>query len=510
MQTTTVRRVLFTAVVFVATMLGTAERAWPHASTYHDINYQIFTGCYGCHNSNLGDGNLKPGTDEYGWRTALVNKRSGSSWKLRVHPYQPWNSFLLDKLTGDLKTNEGIPMPKGGRGHVYSCPGSIDEIYNWILAGAPEGNVFVPGDTEPFYVECDKPQPPLVAPAAPAGGYQVKGASFEVRQPVREAGKSSEVTLTNAAGAFVKKIVVTASAGTEYVTVTRKGDAAPLVVLRGQVDPRKPRYQPGHPLGPNPVSMTVALPAGVAVKLAPRQVLQIRQLIRNDFWLAPGTVANPGEEYANVTTGSVVVNLETVAASSVAHEATPFVDSTGTSVLFVPPHGVGATGGAWSAPQAPTGALVGLWTDSRAIRISVADAAGAAVVPPTVDVTRTYTAVNGGAGIAYECTHNNGATEQNGETESGELLAPYTSSTLRNEALGLPAPLRTGCAETASVPPGVPAATGEANASKDCDRSNAPSTNDCKGTGPEQCAPANLVGGNGVDDGRCALVGLYW
>jgi len=37
------------------------------------------------------------------------------------------------------------------------------------------------------------------------------------------------------------------------------------------------------------------------------------------------------------------------------------------------------------------------------------------------------------------------------------------------------------------------------------------STNDCTAVpGTQRCKPANLVYGDGVDDGRCSLVGLSW
>jgi len=77
-----------------------------------------------------------------GWYAALVdrvpvNSAASGVGKLRVDPKRAWNSYLLDKLTGDLKFGEGNPMPNSSTGYLFQCPGGVEKIRPGILAGAP-------------------------------------------------------------------------------------------------------------------------------------------------------------------------------------------------------------------------------------------------------------------------------------------------------------------------------------------------------------------------------------
>src|SRR5438132_4133536 len=71
----------------------------------------------GCHGSGASGGMFVDAPNETSWYGVLVNRTptnasAASFGKLRVDPGRPWNSFLLDKLTGDLKFGEGDPMPR--------------------------------------------------------------------------------------------------------------------------------------------------------------------------------------------------------------------------------------------------------------------------------------------------------------------------------------------------------------------------------------------------------------
>jgi hypothetical protein len=468
-------------------LFGGVASAQQAGGTFHDIYENVLQSCVGCHSPSGARGGLTPQINEQAWYDVLVNVASGegeTAGKLRVHRYLPWNSFLLDKLTGDLRSGQGNPMTDGGPGFVYNCPGAIDEIYNWIVAGAPRAGT-VPGDVAPGVIRCDKPQPAFVAPPKPAGGFQVAGATFTVTRPAREALKETTVTVPNGAAVSVKRIEIVASAGTEWVDVYRKGvgDEAPLAVARGQVDPTAPRTA----TSPGLVKLDLALPQGVSVKLAPNQQLVIYQRIRNDYWVAGA------EAYENKTVGQVVVNFETV--SGATSEAQPFVDFTGTYALFVPPRRIGNTGGAWVSPDA-TGALVGLWTDARANQAEIVGQSGA-------DVTRGYVEVSGP--IAYRCQHSNGFSHN----ANGTITATAKSvSQIDSTEAPYSRPAKLGCSE-GSVPPGQPLLAGGPEPT-DCHRSFSASQNDCKGVGAESCVEASLVGGSGVNDGRCILIGLAW
>src|SRR5439155_10884180 len=115
---------------------------------------------------------------------------------------------------------------------------------------------------------------------------------------------------------FTSGIDITASAGTEYVTVAHAGQSAPIAVARGAS-----------------LSLTLGdVAAGVPV--LPNQQLEIQQWIRNDYWVGPAP-------YTNTTTGSVYVNVHL--ASAVANQAQPLRDDAGSQALVVPPQSYGAT-----------------------------------------------------------------------------------------------------------------------------------------------------------------------
>ena len=64
-----------------------------------------------------------------------TNLTAQNAGKLRVDPGNPGNSFILDKLRGDLDPGEGERMPFGLRPlHALN----IQLIEEWIAAGAPE------------------------------------------------------------------------------------------------------------------------------------------------------------------------------------------------------------------------------------------------------------------------------------------------------------------------------------------------------------------------------------
>jgi hypothetical protein len=492
-----------------------------HLSTYDDI-WRVVLGpnCNNCHGPGGGaqsggmiadDGN---GASEQAWYNVLVgakpaNGAAAALGKLRVTPYEPWNSVLLDKLTGHLKLGEGRPMPHGSSGYAHTCPGAILKITKWILAGAPF-NGYAEGDTVIGNVDCTAlAQPAFATLTAPTGGAQLLGDPFAVSGTTTGKGDPREgeriSTRTLAADLAVGRIEIVASSGTEYVVVTREGDEAPLAVARGK-------------------SLDLTLPEGVAIPLSAGDTITIRQRIRNDHWVKD--VAT--NSYVNRTDGNVAVNL--YPAASVDHEATPFIDSTGTQALFVPPRLLGETGGLWTTQSPVNGAMVGIWSDRTVIGAAVADPVGNTValdeqivdsLNTTPSLTRSYVPLTGmglpAGALVYGCTHSNGFTNTN---ENAATLGSLISTTsLVNR------PMKFGCAETApipalSVPPGMPELLG-GPASVDCVRSNhdpastsppalAYNDSECTAAAIDACVPANLVGGEGVNDGRCSLIGLVW
>ncbi len=66
--------------------------------------------------------------------TPASNPGAQAAGKLRVAPGDVTRSFLLDKLSGNLASGEGSPMPFVGS----RLPArSIDLVRRWIVAGAP-------------------------------------------------------------------------------------------------------------------------------------------------------------------------------------------------------------------------------------------------------------------------------------------------------------------------------------------------------------------------------------
>src|SRR2546425_471299 len=280
---------------------------------------------------------------------------------------------------------------------------------------------------------------------------------------------------------FITGIDITASAGTEYVAVSRAGESAPIAVARGAS-----------------LSLTLGdVDAGVPI--APNQQLDISQWIRNDYWVGPAP-------YTNTTTGAVYVNLHL--ASSVTNQAQPLRDDAGSQALFVPPQSYGATAGVWLPTALAGSAKVGIWADPRAVETELADAEGQTLADGST-VAQGYTTVAGGP-IAHGCVHANGWAP-NGVASVGSNGANWMLNDLTGP-VDLSSPLKWGCEGAANVPPRLPGLAGGGPATFCASSSESVnSTNDCTAVpGTQHCRPANLVYGDGVDDGRCSLVGLSW
>jgi hypothetical protein len=96
----------------------------------------------GCHNATDQAGNMVLAEGQsYSNLVNVVpsNEAARLAGFLRVVPQDPARSFLLIKLTEGANLNPlyGSPMPKTG-GPLSSA--DIEQIQNWILAGAPAAN----------------------------------------------------------------------------------------------------------------------------------------------------------------------------------------------------------------------------------------------------------------------------------------------------------------------------------------------------------------------------------
>jgi len=423
-----------------AFLLASPSRAH-FTSTLDDIQHLIFDGrctTSGCHASNAGELSLREGES---WGQLVfkrpANAAAGENLKLRVDPGRPWNSYLVDKLRGRFRIGE-----EGARGRM-PADGALTEceirnIERWILGGAPETG-FVDGD-RPGVDDCEPTQPPLAAPAPPPGAVQVHAAG-------------PESTVTVPAG-FVTRIEVYARAGTDYLTITRPGDAAPLMVARGNPDGDATQID------------SLVLPAGVGVAIGGDVV--VRQTFAGERFDPDG-----------VAESAITFHL----ASEVSRQLVPFLDRFAGDALLVPPRALGAAGGVWSPEGGASVVALRVWTDPRAVRAVAIGPGGIAyqAVSGTPDgYAVSPIEVPAGTGLAYACEQDN--THLVRQLRWGCGPAP-----LAGHAIGVP-------------PPGMPAIAGGGPAPP-CDEQA-----DCEGSGV--CVPANLVGGDGVEDGRCSLVGL--
>jgi len=121
-------------------------------STFDQIQKTIFTptSCARstCHNvrQDPHDMSLSPG-EAYANLVGVppANFAANAAGKLRVDPGHPENSFILDKLRGDLEISEGEPMPF----QLRRLPSAaIQLIEEWIVAGAPDTGFVAPAGCE--------------------------------------------------------------------------------------------------------------------------------------------------------------------------------------------------------------------------------------------------------------------------------------------------------------------------------------------------------------------------
>src|SRR5213083_2282412 len=380
--------------------------AWEGISA-NILEQSCFTGCHG--SSGNGGMSVSYDTDD-AWYAALVNRA-------------PVNTAV---------SGEGNPMPNSSAGYVFQCPGGVQKIMAWILAGAPACGA-VDGDPspDPVLVVCDLNQPVLDPPAPPADGVQLAGTTFTVDRPARGGKQVTTLPVGTAPTCdntmqqcFITGIDIAASAGTEYVAIARAGESAPIAVARGAS-----------------LSLTLGdVDAGVPI--APNQQLEIAQWIRNDYWVGPAP-------YTNTTTGAVYVNVHL--ASSVTNQAQPLRDDGGSQALSVPPESYGATGSVWMPAALAGSAKVGIWADPRAVETELLDAEGQTVADgPTI--AQGYTTLAGGP-IAYGCVHANGWVP-NGVASAGSNGSNWMLNDLTGP-IDLSSPLKWGCEETANVPPGL-------------------------------------------------------
>ncbi len=127
-----------------------------------DVQAAFQVGCIvGCHSGLVPEAGLDLETDPYG---AIVGVVGGDSGKILIDPGQPANSWLLQKMEGDLEAADGEIMPPDSAYGELMAP----VVDRWIRDGAL--NDCVPGQTEPpTYDPGERYHPPTWAVAEEHG-----------------------------------------------------------------------------------------------------------------------------------------------------------------------------------------------------------------------------------------------------------------------------------------------------------------------------------------------------
>ena len=168
---------------FVATRASSGDCS--DDNTFDVIQKEIFgpKGCRveTCHGSSVSGGlDLRWGTAHYSLvDVPAVNAAAAAAGKKRVVPGDPEASFLWQKVTGTLTSEEGVRMPSVG---TPLSPLELELLRTWIAAGAPATGIVPNAPCPPKHAF--EPAAPL---DPPSDGFQ-----FVIEGPVLQPGQEIE------------------------------------------------------------------------------------------------------------------------------------------------------------------------------------------------------------------------------------------------------------------------------------------------------------------------------
>jgi hypothetical protein len=168
---------------------GGGSSSAPKEATFERIQHEVFdVSCSAdsCH-SSVGQAGGLILEDGYSWDSLIdhvpSNRAAGTHGMKRVWPGDPSRSYLIAKLTNNLASGEGFPMPYNA---TPLDEATIKVLEAWITAGAPADGVVKGDDGSPLGTTTDDPTEVTLPP--PARGVQLKITS-------RAVPKGSEETL---------------------------------------------------------------------------------------------------------------------------------------------------------------------------------------------------------------------------------------------------------------------------------------------------------------------------
>jgi hypothetical protein len=263
--------------------------------TFTLVQKQIFgaKGCRvaACHGAGASGGlDLRYGAAHF----SLVGQPAtapGAAAKMLVVPGDPEASFLWQKLTGRLATDEGVRMPAAGAPALDAL--ELELVRSWIVAGAPAtGKV----DAAPCLPHVQfEPVVPLVPPA---GGYQMHFVG-PVLQPGEETEGCIWVQAPNPEDFAVGKWEYAINPGSHHFAVWEhdRGGSPVLGVFDPhdtacfkQGAPIDGRSLSGAPEAPYfvdayPPGIGRVIPAGVAIGLNPHYFNEFDVPIQIEGWI---------------------------------------------------------------------------------------------------------------------------------------------------------------------------------------------------------------------------------
>ena len=256
---------------------------------------------------------------------AMVNKAptnaaaAAAGLKL-VRPGQPDSSLLYLKLLFDTATHHsgmyGGPMPLGGPSLSL---GQIEYVRRWIAAGAVTA-----GDALDTMLLRDRTipvsGPPYVALSPPVQGIQLAIAPFSVA-PAFEREFFTYRLLGNAAPMYVSRIETNMRNGSHHFVLYSFNEGTPPGVIPAPNTIRDLRNADGS------LNFTTAVAMAFHIFLAGAQAQRTDYVFPAGvaLTLPAGATVDLNSHYVNPSpvqvTGEVQINLHTVAAASVVHEA---------------------------------------------------------------------------------------------------------------------------------------------------------------------------------------------
>jgi hypothetical protein len=335
MTRTSIVLVLFSGFVLYSCSKTTEPQT---QSSYQLLQQKVFdVSCTQCHNDTRKSisGNLSLTGD--GAYTALVgatpaNEHAAMLGLLRVKAGDADHSFLMKKITGDLDSLMGDPMPQSA---PKLSVNKIEFIRQWIAAGAPKEGVVADAS---LLNDESAGQKALVQPAAPSAdkGFQLHLLPFSVPPgSEREIFVYKEPVTTS--GSYIKSLDIHMREGSHHFVLWNLNGGTEGVAddqVRDRTDGEMNRLTRSFIFGAQTPDAQYTFPDGVALPIDPSKGFDLNS------------------HYVNTTDqtyfGEAYINVWTVSPAEVKHIAHPFIQADFDPSFVIPKHGTAVRRMPWN------------------------------------------------------------------------------------------------------------------------------------------------------------------